>query len=245
MAISYHILGDTALIVRFEQQINPAINGLVQQFKHSIELLHLEGILHILPNYCDITLFYDPSIISFQNLISRLKTIDIQLEQTYRTVQLLHIPVCYNELLGIDIAYVAKYNHINIDEVIKKHSSQKYLVYMLGFTPGFTYLGGLDPMLSTPRLDTPRKVIPAGSVGIAGNQTGIYPIDSPGGWQIIGQTPIKMFDINREPEVLVESGDYIQFDPVTFDEYQLIKEKIRANLYKYQLETISMNNGSN
>lgn len=120
---------------------------------------------------------------------------------------------------GIDIKNVASYNNLTVDEVIKIHTSREYLIYMLGFTPGFPYLGGMDERIATPRLEVPRTKIYGGSVGIAGSQTGVYPIDSPGGWQIIGRTPLKLYDENREEQILLRAGDFIKFVPITLDEF--------------------------
>ena len=145
------------------------------------------------------------------------------------------IPVCYGGVFGPDIENVAKLAGLTVEEVIKIHSQEDYLIYMLGFLPGFTYLGGLDERIHTPRLANPRIKIPAGSVGIGGSQTGIYPLDSPGGWQLIGKTPVKTYDPLREPPILFEAGQYIRFVPVTEDEYYKIEDKISKGQYQYSI----------
>nr|WP_321410000.1 5-oxoprolinase subunit PxpB [uncultured Carboxylicivirga sp.] len=233
MEFNYHILGDSAVLIRLEQKISPRILEQVNTFTQAIQSLELKGITQVLPSYCDVTIYYDPLLISLPKLLKTIKKIKVEnFSHNKKEVRLIHIPVCYDIIVGLDIESVAEHHQIKIETLIEKHCSNKYLVYMLGFTPGFAYLGGLNPQLATPRKQTPRKLIPAGSVGIAGNQTGIYPIDSPGGWQIIGQTPIKMFDINRKPEVFIQSGDYIQFDPITIEKFNKIKESAP---FEYQL----------
>lgn len=146
-------------------------------------------------------------------------------------IEIIHIPTLYGGKYGIDLNYVAEYNGLTPQEVIEIHCGTNYLVYMLGFTPGFPYLGGMSERIATSRLESPREKILSGSVRIAGNQTGIYPIDSPGGWRIIGRTPIKLFDINRNPVVLLKAGQYIRFEPIEEDEYRDICQKIEKNEY--------------
>ena len=147
----------------------------------------------------------------------------------------LEIPVLYGGEMGPDLPFVAENAGLSEEEVIRIHSGTEYLIYMLGFTPGFTYLGGMSDKIATPRLQQPRVKIPAGSVGIAGSQTGIYPIDSPGGWQLIGRTPLKMYDPNRETPILPEAGQYMKFYPIDQAEYDRILKAVEEG--RYQLKT--------
>ena len=133
--------------------------------------------------------------------------------------------------MGPDLEFVAEHNHMTPDEVIRLHTSEEYLIYMLGFIAGFPYLGGMNKKIATPRLKSPRVKIEGGSVGIAGEQTGIYPVASPGGWQLIGRTPVKLYDADREKPVLLEAGQYIKFRPVTEEEYKEIEEQAAAGTY--------------
>ena len=142
------------------------------------------------------------------------------------------IPVCYGGEYGPDIQNIADHAGLSVEEVIDIHTSRDYLIYMLGFLPGFTYLGGLDERIHTPRLANPRIKIAAGSVGIGGSQTGIYPMDSPGGWQLMGLTPVKTYDPEREIPILVEAGDYIRFVRIDEDEFKRIKELVDRGEYQ-------------
>ena len=175
---------------------------------------------------------YDPAVILFKELVGKIR--QIQFDQTpsgFPKPRIVEIPVLYGGEFGPDIEFVAQYTTLSIEGVIALHSGRDYLVYMLGFTPGFCYLGGMSKCLETPRLATPRTRIPAGSVGIAGNQTGVYPIDSPGGWQLIGRTPLCLFDPNREPAVLVTAGDYVRFSRIDAQDYHDIADRIQRGSF--------------
>lgn len=149
--------------------------------------------------------------------------------------RIIEIPTLYGGDYGPDLPYVAEHNGITTEDVIKIHCSVDYLIYMLGFTPGFPYLGGMSEKIAAPRLSVPRTKIPAGSVGIAGKQTGIYPIESPGGWQLIGRTPLKLYDPKRQPPIVLQAGDYIRFVPISIDKYNEISELILQDSYKINI----------
>ena len=176
-------------------------------------------------------MIYDPlkinSINPFEKVKERfediLSSLDFSAEYEEHIVE---IPVCYGNEYGPDIEHVAEANKMSVNEVIDIHSKGKYLVYMIGFAPGFPYLGGMSEKIATPRRNTPRTVVPKGSVGIAGMQTGVYPIETPGGWQIIGRTPLKLFDAESKEKTLLKCGDIIKFYPISCDEYLKIKEKL-------------------
>ena len=144
-------------------------------------------------------------------------------DTTNELVTVVEVPTVYGGEFGPDLSFVASHNHLSEDEVISIHSGTDYLVYMLGFIPGFSYLGGMDPRIATPRLSSPRTLIPAGSVGIAGEQTGTYPSDSPGGWQIIGRTPVTMYDMSKAQAALLNAGDYVRYVPIDKSEFHRIK----------------------
>ena len=218
-------VGDCAISIDFGQVIDPKINRHIRQTIERIQELHLEGIIELVPTYCALLLQYDAMQYSYSELCN---IIEPTLEQTVtendnELVTVVEIPTVYGGEFGPDLGFVASHNNLSEDEVVSIHSGTDYLVYMLGFIPGFTYLGGMDPRIVTPRLSSPRTLIPAGSVGIAGAQTGTYPSDSPGGWQIIGRTPVTMYDMSKEQAALLSAGDYVRYVPIDEAEYNRIK----------------------
>ncbi|MCL2873297.1 MAG: 5-oxoprolinase subunit PxpB [Defluviitaleaceae bacterium] len=216
----YLTLGDKAIVVEFGQSISEELNKAVTAFQSAVISSKIEGITETFPSYKALTITYDPLVISYSELVSKLKESELNMcTKDIKNPNIIEIPVCYGGEFGPDIESVAEINGITAQEVVKIHTSKPYLIYMLGFMPGFSFLGELDKKINAPRLTSPRtKVIP-GSVGIAGAQTGIYAIESPGGWQLIGRTPYKMFDPNREKPILYEAGDLIQFISITPEEY--------------------------
>jgi inhibitor of KinA len=228
--------GDSSIVMEFGNSISPKINAKIRNMVDSIDKASLKGIVEIIPTYRSIQIIYNPMEITYDSLLENL----IKLENTLDTAKLaktriIEIPTIYGGEYGPDIEFVAQHNKITIEEVINIHTSTDYLLYMLGFTPGFGYLGGMNPKIETPRLKVPRTKIPAGSVGIADKQTGIYPIDSPGGWQLIGRTPIKLYDPFENPPVLLNAGDYIRFVPIDEDEYFNILDLVNKKKYKVNI----------
>ena len=224
--------GDSAVTIEFGNEISPEINRRISTVVKIIRSQNIEGIRDMIPAFCSLLISYDPRIISYKKLTDRLRPIlhaEVSDEEAPRRV--FEIPTCYGGELGPDLPFVAEHAGLTEQEVVKLHAGRDYLIYMLGFLPGFTYLGGLDQRLFTPRLATPRLVIPAGSVGIGGQQTGIYPLDSPGGWQLIGKTPVRTYDPDREPPILVSAGDYIRFVPVSPREYEEIEDLVNRGCY--------------
>jgi inhibitor of KinA len=215
--------GDLGILVEFGDKIDPEINQKVRKVFITLEKIAIDGITEAVPTYRSILIFYDPLKTSFERLQHEILNIEKRLgEVIIPPPETIEIPVVYGGEYGLDIDFVAQHNHLTAEEVINIHTSGTYLIYMLGFTPGFPFLGGLSERLFTPRLKTPRAVVPAGSVGIANNQTGIYPIDSPGGWQIIGRTPIKLYNPDHENPILLKAGNYLKFKRITEAEYREI-----------------------
>ena len=231
--VRFLIMGDSALTVEFGKEINPEINAAIRAFNNTAINARIDGVVETVPTYCSLTVYYEPNVIRCGELISRLEDIigDLRVDSAAPS-RVLELPVLYGGEMGPDIEFVAEHTHKTQDEIIEMHSAPEYLIYMLGFTPGFTYLGGLHPDLATPRLKTPRVHIPAGSVGIAAQQTGVYPIASPGGWQLIGRTPVRLYDPGREIPILPKAGDYIKFLPVTAGEYEAIAELVEKGAYE-------------
>lgn len=215
--------GDLALLVEFGNQIDPEINQKVRKVSIALEKFPIEGITETVPTYRSLLVFYDPAKIPFKRLQQEIRRIEGKLEEIpIPPPETIEIPVLYGGEYGPDLDFVAQHNKLTPEEVVEVHTSGTYLIYMLGFTPGFPFLGGLSERLFTPRLKTPRTAVPAGSVGIANNQTGIYPIESPGGWQLIGRTPVKLYDPGRKNPILLKAGNYLRFKRITEEEYREI-----------------------
>lgn len=226
--------GDSALLIEFEQKIAPEINAQITAFVHLLKGQHIEGVTDLIPAFASLLINYDPRVIGYKDLKARIEELlKIEVSEEAGDARVFEIPVCYGGEYGPDIANIAENAGISEQEVIDIHCSKDYLIYMLGFLPGFVYLGGLDERIHTPRLANPRISIPAGSVGIAASQTGIYPLNSPGGWQLLGMTPVKTYDPERETPILVEAGDYIRFVPVTEEEFLKIKKQVDDGTYEY------------
>ena len=218
-------VGDRAISIDFGQVIDPKINRHIRQTIERIKELQLDGIIELVPTYCALLVEYDAMLYSYSDICNIIEpTLEEDMTDTRNElVTVVEVPTVYGGEFGPDLSFVATHNHLSEDEVVSIHSGTDYLVYMLGFIPGFTYLGGMDPRIATPRLSSPRTLIPAGSVGIAGAQTGTYPSDSPGGWQIIGRTPVTMYDISKEQAALLSAGDYVRYVPIDEAEYNRIK----------------------
>lgn len=213
-------VGDRGLLVEFSAEIDLETNQKIHAFCRLLEDDLPEGIVEIIPSYRSLVLVYEPLVVDMPKLQEKLVILYGDVESaTDLNAEIVEIPVCYGGEFGEDLEYVATHNGLSVDQVISIHSGTLYPVYMIGFTPGFPYLGGLSEKLHTPRLATPRTLVPAGSVGIANNQTGIYPIDSPGGWQLIGRCPYKLFDPLRSNPFLVKAGDQLRFTPVSRQDF--------------------------
>ena len=225
--------GESSLLVEFGNEISPAINKKITTTLNLMREQHIEGVVDVIPAFCSLLINYDPRVISYEELKDRMMGLVKMEGQTGQDrKRIFEIPVCYGGEYGPDIASIAAHAGLSEEEVIRIHSSRDYLIYMLGFLPGFCYLGGLDERIHTPRLANPRIKINAGSVGIGGSQTGIYPLDSPGGWQLMGMTPVKTYDPDREVPILLEAGDYIRFIPIDEEEYHRIKEQVERGEYQ-------------
>lgn len=218
-------VGDCAISIDFGQVIDPKINRHIRQTIERIQELKLDGITELVPTYCVLLIQYDAMLYSYSDICNLMEPLlePSATDDANERVTVIEIPTVYGGEFGPDLGFVASHNNLSEDEVVSIHSGTDYLVYMLGFIPGFTYLGGMDPRIATPRLSSPRTLIPAGSVGIAGEQTGTYPSDSPGGWQIIGRTPVTMYDMSKEQAALLSAGDYVRYVPIDEAEYNRIK----------------------
>ncbi len=225
--------GDSSLLIEFGKEISPEINKRISATVQLMKEQHIEGVVDIIPAFASLLINYDPRVIAYDKLVKRMKHLlkmDAKVETGKKRI--FEIPVCYGGEFGPDLKNIAEHANLTEQEVIDIHCSRDYLIYMLGFLPGFCYLGGLDERIFTPRLVNPRIRIEAGSVGIGGSQTGIYPMESPGGWQLMGKTPVRTYDPERETPILVEAGDYIRFIPIDRTEYERIKELVDKGEYQ-------------
>lgn len=224
--------GDSCMVVDFGNIISLEINAKVQALKSYLEISGIGGIIELMPTYRSLAIYFDPAGTDIDLLRGRIKEgLNTLGGEPSISTKEVTIPVRYGGEYGPDLESVARYHNISAGDVIRLHSGRSCYCYMLGFTPGFSYLGGMDESIATPRLENPREIIPAGSVGIAGKQTGIYPIDSPGGWQLIGRTPVTMYDPDRDPPTLLDSGIWVRFRPIDDDEYAAIREKALEGSY--------------
>ena len=227
-------LGDAAIIVDFGNCIDKSINKLVLAVFYRLQNKPIPGMIEAVPAYCSITIYYDVLFIrnklskhvtAFEWMAERIKEyLFVEKNELEADEPLINIPVCYEKEYGPDLDFVALKNTISIEEIIQRHMAIAYRVYMLGFLPGFAYMGLIDEKIVSPRKQYPAPV-EAGSVGIAGKQTGIYPFKSPGGWQIIGRTPLSLFDKEKTNPVLFKSGDNVKFYSITKDEFEDIKNR--------------------
>ncbi len=232
MELKYIPSGDSAFIIKAGDEISEEVNQTVRKLLKRLEEENFSGITDFIPSYNELMVCYDPALLDYKQLLEVSKKCASDLgAMTLPDADIVHVPVLYGGEAGPDLHYVAAYNGLAEEDVISIHSSANCLVYMLGFTPGFCYLGGMDKRIATPRQETPRLKIPAGSVGIAGEQTGIYPLESPGGWQLIGRTPLRLFSPDMHPEFLFNAGDYIRFYPVNMDDYKRIAAEVASGTY--------------
>ena len=231
--------GDRAIVIELGDEISIECNRRVHSLYKAISRAELPGVVDIIPTYRSLLVEYDASLVSYEDINAGLLDIDTGSADTPEDdATVIHLPVLYGGEYGPDLEFVARNAGISADEVVDLHSGTEYPVYMMGFTPGFPYLGGMSERIATPRLSTPRGVIPAGSVGIAETQTGVYPIESPGGWQLIGRTPLRLFDVTRTPPSLIDAGNSVRFVPLAnVDEYQDIHEQVAVGSYQVTTTT--------
>jgi inhibitor of KinA len=213
--------GDSVLIVELEEEIDPAVNARAIAIADAVQTRHLAGVLDVVPTYRSVAVYFDPLRTDYDTLYALLEQQSADASSTAAAEKTpLRIPVCYGGDLGPDLEGIAAFSSLSADEVVRLHTTPTYRVFMLGFVPGFAYMGIVDGRIAAPRHSTPRVRVPAGSVGIAGVQTGIYPAETPGGWHIIGRTAVKPFDAERAEPFLLKAGDAVQFyaiDRAEFD----------------------------
>ena len=238
--LTYRPLGEGTLLIEWPSRIDEKILQDILSLNRKIEDRLREKIDETQNTYHALTIFFTPEIISYSELINFIK--EIQAEENEQlndfSAAVWEIPVCYDIQFGIDLDVISKAKNLSIEEIVKLHSETSYTVYFGGFLPGFLYLGGLSEKLFTPRKETPRASIRKGAVAIGGSQTGIYPQESPGGWHIIGNSPIVLFDVNENPPTRIKAGDKIKFIPISKKEYDVLSERIRTDAFELKSHQI-------
>ncbi len=227
-------LGDSALIVELGDAINEATHLRVQAARRALVAEPLPGVSEVVPAYTTVTLFYDPcAVVQAGAPVAEIAEwlgaqVRERLKNPPKTAKskprMVEVPVCYGGEHGPDLNRVAAQARLAPEEVVRRHAKAEYRVHLIGFAPGFPYLGGLPKELVTPRHAKPRMTVPAGSVGIGGEQTGIYPQSTPGGWNLIGRTPLRLFRPEEDPPVLLQAGDIVKFHAITPEEFEKISE---------------------
>ncbi len=237
--VNIYALSEQSVTIEFGTLISEDLLNIITGFNQFLLQNPFAGLITTVPAYSSLTVFFDPLTVAGSDLPGKFCYDKVsqylkKIGQTKRAASYILsdrvvIPVCYGEDFGPDISLVAQTNKLSINEVIEIHAAGVYTVFMIGFVPGFAYMGGMDVRLTTPRKAVPDAKIPAGAVGIAGGQTGIYPLETPGGWQIIGRTPLKMFDVNRSQASLLKGGDQVVFKPVNSDEFNMMLQNEYEN----------------
>ena len=231
--VKFFPAGDHAMVVEFGSIIAENINQKVHALAGWIEEKQIEGAVELLPTFRSLMIYYDCHVVSFERLKRKVSEFDdTKVSAGAEKKKITKVPCCYGARFGSDLHDMEKILGIDKDEIIRIHSSVCYKIYMLGFLPGFVYLGGLDKRIEVPRLSSPRVKINPGSVGIGGNQTGVYPVASPGGWRLIGGTPLDFYDPDREKPILCNAGEYIRFVPIHIDEYYDIRHLVLKGQYE-------------
>lgn len=238
MNLDYKVIpvGERAIMIDFPEKIDVAQNQLIHALADELKKLNKAEIMDLIPAYHTLTIDFDPFQTDFQAFKFWVQDfLATHLAEARKTIlkRVVEIPVCYGGKFGPDLIDVAKFAGVTTDEVIKMHTSQLYYIYLLGFLPGFAYAGFVEDQIAMPRLAKPRLKIPAGSVGIAGKQTGMYPVTSPGGWRLIGQTPLKLYD-SKSPVPFYQAGDWLKFIAVSVVEFEKIKQQSIRGDYQFK-----------
>ena len=229
--------GEGGMIIGFGREMSPALSRRVHGMAGRLRQKKINGIYDIVPAYCSITLYFNPLELSYKELEQSVTAVFKAKADSYilPPSRLLVVPVCYGGVLGPDLEYVARNTGLTAEQVSKLHTAKPYLVYMLGFTPGFAYLGGLPEALVLPRQSEPRLRVPAGSVGLGGSHTGFYSVESPGEWWLIGRTPLRTFSVGQKPPFSLKAGDYVKFSAIKQDEFFSLRRQIREGKYRPQI----------
>jgi inhibitor of KinA len=224
--VRFRAASDQALLVYLGEEIGLRTHERVVRLLRLLQREPLAWVRNLQPAYCSLLVSFDACVVDHARVEATLRSYEKRAEEiALPAPRLVEIPVCYGGEFGPDLEKVASLHGLKPERVIELHSSQTYHAYFLGFAPGFAYLGDLPDALATPRLATPRRKVPAGSVGIAGKQTAVYPFATPGGWNLLGRTPLHMFRVDREPMELLDVGDEVRFRPITHEEFSALENR--------------------
>lgn len=224
--------GDTALLVEWDEEISVEINTQVRALEYLVGQKAVPGVVEMVPAFRSLLVYYDPRTVGYDELCATLET----LAEQARTLELpparsVALPCCYDPELGPDLLAAARRLALSVDELVRLHAGAPYLVYFIGFTPGLPYMAGVPERIALPRLETPRVRVPAGSVGIGGTQCCIYSVDSPGGYWLLGRTPLRLYDPGASDPVLLRAGDRVQLKPIDRAEFDDIASRVAARAY--------------
>ncbi len=231
--------GDTAVVVEFGERIDRVVSDRVLRLSALVRAANLPGVVETVPTVRSLMVHYDPLATTGANLNAALENLLDSSRCEAQPVKLWRIPACYAASHAPDLAEVAQRTGLSAAEVVRLHSGTRFHIYMIGFVPGFPYMGDLPEPLVLPRRADPRIRVPAGSIAIATNMTGIYPLESPGGWHLIGATPIRLFDLRRPRPALFSAGDAVRFEPIAVSEFDAIRAAVAADAYHVPCETIA------
>ncbi len=234
--LTYFPINQHSLIIQWPKMIDKEILDDIISFKFILENTY--DLVFCQNSYQEILLEFKKPIQNFEEINQNLQLLYSKNNRQKNTKSRIHIPVCYDPEFGLDLIQLSYNLGISSQELIQIHTEKTYTLFSLGFLPGFMYLGGLDQRLHFPRKENPRQTVPKGAVGIGGSQTGIYPQESPGGWQIIGNSPLNLFNINQNPPVVAKPGDEIRFFPISKNEFELIQIQSAAGIYPLKKEVI-------
>ncbi|GAB6931198.1 5-oxoprolinase subunit PxpB [Paenibacillus sp. JCM 10914] len=236
---SFYPLGDSAVLVQLAEKVSLSVHRQIIRLVRQLAQYPFPGFIECIPSYTTVAVYYDLEQVGpaegfdtrYAYICSLLEPLleqdDSEKMMPGNSAEIIDVPVCYGQEFGPDLGYVADWNKLSVEDVIRIHTEQDYLIYAIGFAPGFPYMGGMSELIATPRKETPRLQVASGSVGIAGTQTGIYPIETPGGWQIIGRTPLSLFRTDHRPPTLLQGGQYIRFRSIGRAEYERLKDVSR------------------
>ena len=238
MSVRFLPSGDTAVVVEFGDRIDRALNERVLRLSTLVRAANLPGVVETLPTFRSLMVHYDPLVTDSANVIAAIERLLDRSPGGPRQLKLWRIPACYAASHAPDLADVAQRTGLGTEEIVRLHSSTRFQIYMIGFSPGYPYMGDLPEPLVLPRRADPRVRVPPGSIAIAARMTSIYPVESPGGWHLIGATPVRLFDVRWPRPALLSPGDRVSFEPVDVREFDAIHAAVAANTYEVPREAI-------